>query len=107
MEEALPGAPAEMLSHREIAVYLARMRARIESAWNPPPVSFARDPEIELRLFPDGRVRSVRITISSGNAALDASLVRAVRAAAPFVLPPEGYEAFLVNRIRFHPRPAR
>ncbi len=92
------------LSSQEIARYLARMRARIEAAWNPPPGPFARDPEIELRLFPNGRVRAVRILVSSGNEALDASLVRAVYAAAPFPLPPVGYEAFLINRIRFHPR---
>ena len=98
------GGAAGVLSRQEVARYLARMRARIESAWRPPPGPFERDPEIELRLFPDGRIRSVRILVSSGNPALDASLVRAVQAAAPFALPPEGYEAFLTNRIRFHPR---
>jgi len=96
---------AQVLSAAEIAGYLARMRAAIERVWRPPPVlGPVRDPLVELRLAPNGEIKSVRILESSGSAALDASLLRAIQKAAPFALPQQGYEAFAVNRIRFHPK---
>ena len=63
-----------------------------------------RDPLVLMRLNPDGSVAEVRVLESSGSPALDASLKRAILAAAPFEVPPrEQFEVFRENKIRFHP----
>jgi TonB family protein len=56
-----------------------------------------------MTLKPNGSVQNVRIIESSGNEALDASLIRAIRAASPFSIPREQFEVFRDNKIRFHP----
>ncbi|RME86893.1 MAG: TonB C-terminal domain-containing protein [Zetaproteobacteria bacterium] len=92
------------MSAQEANAWIARIRARIERAWRPPPVvGEVRDPLVALDLNPDGTIARIEILESSGHPALDASLVRAIRAAAPFPLPPRS-QAFLHNRVRFHPR---
>lgn len=96
--------PGERLSQSELERYIARIRARVQAQWRVPVgIEAERDPLAEMRLSPDGQVVDVRIVESSGNAALDASLIRAIQAAAPFDLPREHFALFRVNRIRFHP----
>ncbi|MDX8401591.1 MAG: energy transducer TonB [Mariprofundaceae bacterium] len=98
---ALPG---QRLSRNELERYIARIRAAVQARWKvPAEVGVAHDPLVEMRLAPDGTVVSARILESSGNAALDASLLRAIHAAAPFELPREQFALFRINRIRFHP----
>jgi len=92
------------LSGQEINRYIARIQAAVQAHWKVPALTHhERDPLVLMRLNPDGSVRDVTILESSGNPALDASLKRAIHAAAPFTLPRAQFEVFRENRIRFHP----
>ena len=95
----------QQLSQQEMNRYIAMIQASVERHWKVP-VSLGpvKNPLVELRLNPDGSVASIRILESSGNAALDDSLGRAIMAAAPFQLPQKQFEAFRDNRIRFVPK---
>ncbi|MDQ6996510.1 MAG: TonB family protein [Mariprofundus sp.] len=94
----------KQLSSSEKERYIALMQAAVQQHWKLA-ISSAKftDPLVEMQLFPSGAVASVKILESSGNNALDASLIRAIKAAAPFELPRQQFEFFRVNRIRFHP----
>jgi len=94
----------KQLSQKEIARYIGRIQAAVEKQWKiPVTVGNVTDPLVEMVLQPSGHVRSLIILESSGSTALNASLIRAIQAAAPFELPREQFEFFRVNRIRFHP----
>ena len=92
------------LSTSEKERYIALITAAVQEHWKVA-ASVARfnDPLVEMKLLPTGDIASIRILESSGNAAMDASLIRAINAAAPFELPRQRYEFFLNNRMRFHP----
>lgn len=94
----------KQLSTSEKERYIAMMQAAVQEHWKLP-ISSGNftDPLVEMRLLPNGEVASVTILESSGNDTIDASLTRAIRAAAPFELPKQQFEFFRVNRIRFHP----
>ena len=95
----------QQLSQQELNRYIAMIQAAVESHWKVPiSVGAVKNPLVELRLNPDGSVVSITILESSGNAALDDSLGRAIMAAAPFQLPQKQFEAFRDNRIRFVPK---
>ena len=92
------------LSDKEKDRYMALIQAAVQEQWKVPAnLGNAVDPLVEMRLTSNGQVESVSILESSGSAALDASLIRAIRAAAPFELPARQFEFFRVNRMRFHP----
>ena len=92
------------LSKQEINRYIALIQAKVQSHWKVSNIGKdVQDPLVEMVLNPGGSVREVRILESSGNAALDASLVRAIEAASPFQVPREQFELFRNNKIRFHP----
>ncbi len=94
----------KQLSQKEIARYIGRIQAAVEKHWKiPVTVGNVTDPLVEMVLQPSGHIQSVLILESSGSETLNASLIRAVQAAAPFELPREQFEYFRVNRIRFHP----
>lgn len=95
----------DQLSQKEINRYIAMIQSAVQKHWKVPAnlSGDIRDPLVEMILNRNGSVQSVRIIESSGNDALDASLIHAIRAAAPFTLPQKQYEAFRTNRIRFHP----
>jgi len=94
----------KQLSQQEMDRYIAMIQAAVQRNWKvPASVNYEQDPLVEMRLLPNGSVESIRILEGSGNAALDASLIRAIQAAAPFTLPQQQFEAFRVNQIRFHP----
>jgi TonB family protein len=94
----------KQLSDREKDRYMALIQAAVQEQWKVP-ISLADtvDPLVEMRLSSNGQVESVSILESSGSTVLDASLIRAIRAAAPFELPARQFEFFRVNRMRFHP----
>ena len=80
------------------------MRAAVEKQWKiPVAIPGIKNPLVEMVLQPNGQIKSLIILEGSGNATLNASLIRAIRAAAPFAVPKEQFEYFRVNRIRFHP----
>ncbi len=93
------------LSTQELERYIAMMQDAVQRHWKVPAgVSESTpDPLVEVELHPDGRVARITIIESSGNDALDRTLVAAIRAAAPFQIPRQQFEAFRINRIRFHP----
>ena len=95
---------AGQLSRQELNRYIALIQQAVQSHWKVPNAGRdVRDPLVEMTLNPDGSVADVRVMESSGSAALDASLVRAIRAAAPFRIPRRQFEAFRHNLIRFRP----
>jgi len=92
------------LSKQEINRYIALIQDAVQRHWKVANVGRdVRDPLVEMVLNPGGSVKSVRVIESSGNAALDASLVRAIQAASPFQVPVKQFELFRNNRIRFRP----
>jgi len=92
------------LSRKEIDLYILKIQGAVLQHWKVPANSHVmQDPEVQMELNRDGSVRKVEISLSSGNAALDSSLLRAIRAAQPFSLPRNQFEVFRSNHIRFHP----
>ncbi|MBL4776017.1 MAG: TonB family protein [Mariprofundus sp.] len=94
----------KQLSSSEKERYIALMQAAVQHHWKVA-ASAAKfsDPLVEMKLLPTGHIAAVTILESSGNQAMDASLIRAIKAASPFELPAQQFEFFRVNRIRFHP----
>ncbi|ATX81937.1 TonB family C-terminal domain-containing protein [Mariprofundus ferrinatatus] len=94
----------QQLSRNEIERYIALMQAAVQEHWKVPASSSeVTDPLVEMELSRTGEVVSVKIMESSGNDMMDASLIRAIQAAAPFQLPKEQFEYFRVNQLRFRP----
>ncbi len=93
------------LSQKELDRYIQKIQEAVLQHWKVPANlnNVTRDPEVEMILNPDGSVRKLAIILSSGSPALDQSLIRAIEAAQPFVLPRKQFEVFRNNRIRFHP----
>lgn len=94
----------KQLSRTEKEHYIALMQAAVQQHWKlPVSATEFTDPLVEMHLLPNGNIATVKIIESSGNATIDASLIRAIQAAAPFELPRQQFEFFRINRIRFHP----
>jgi len=94
----------KQLSTTEKERYIALMQAAVQDHWKVPlSAGTLTDPLVEMQLLPNGEIKSVIILESSGSELLDASLIRAIHAAAPFQLPAEQFEFFRVNNLRFHP----
>ena len=93
------------LTDTEINHYIAGMQQAVEQQWKVPTEMLGKlnDPLVELKLLPTGQVSSVRILESSGSKQLDATLLQAIYAAAPFDIPSQQYALFKTNTIRFHP----
>jgi periplasmic protein TonB len=74
---------------RKARVYRANVRAHL--AGNKPAGAYGSGRAVvAFNLSPDGRLRSVRISRSSGSPALDQAVLKTVRRAAPFPKPPKG-----------------
>jgi TonB family protein len=94
----------KQLSEKEKDRYMTLIQAAVQEQWKvPASPGDVLDPLVEMRLLSNGQVESISILESSGNAALDATLLRAIKDAAPFQLPARQFEFFRVNRMRFHP----
>jgi len=95
----------KQLSKQEIDRYIAIMQAAVQKHWKVPGGLSENTPAplVEMILRRDGSLISVRILESSGHAALDQTLITAIRAAAPFNIPRQQFESFQNNQIRFHP----
>jgi len=91
------------LSEQEINRYVALIQDAVQRKWKVPNAHDVQDPLVEMVLNTDGSVNRVKILESSGNTAFDASLLRAIEAAAPFQVPRKQFEIFRNNRIRFRP----
>jgi len=96
---------SKQLSTQEVDRYIAMMQAAVQSHWKVPGGinENTPDPLVEMVLQRNGQLLRVRILESSGNSALDQTLISAIRAAAPFNIPAAQFESFRNNKIRFHP----
>ncbi len=95
----------KQLSKKELDAYIAMMQQAVQRHWKVPAGvdSSIPDPLVEMVLSRNGSVVSATIIESSGNAALDQTLIKAIHAAAPFKVPQQQFEAFRTNRLRFRP----
>lgn len=94
----------QQLSRSEIERYIALMQAAVQDQWKvPASTGKVDDPVVEMVLAPSGAVVSAKIVSSSGNDLMDASLIRAIHAAAPFQLPKQQFEFFRHNTLTFRP----
>ena len=74
---------------RKARAYRANVRAHL--AGNKPAGAYGSGRAVvAFNLSPDGRLRSVRISRSSGSPALDRAVLKTVHRAAPFPKPPKG-----------------
>ncbi|MCV6603884.1 MAG: TonB C-terminal domain-containing protein, partial [Porticoccaceae bacterium] len=65
--------------------YLAIIQRRVSGNWSrPPSARLGMEAELIIQLVPTGRIASVRIVKSSGNAAFDQSVEQAVQKAESF-----------------------
>ncbi len=104
-EQALQEMMKAQITDVEMNKYIAGMQQAVERQWKVPTELMATldDPLVELKLLPTGAIASVRILESSGSKQLDATLLQAIYAAAPFDIPSQQYALFQTNMIRFHP----
>jgi TonB family protein len=95
----------KQLSKKELDAYIAMMQQKVQRQWKVAAGvdSSISDPLVKMVLSRNGSVVSADIVESSGNPALDRTLIKAIRAAAPFKVPLQQFEAFRVNQIRFRP----
>ncbi|MDX8376850.1 MAG: TonB family protein [Mariprofundales bacterium] len=95
----------KQLTDAELKRYVVMMQRAVQKHWKVPSgISDAvRDPVVIMDLKRNGHIARVQISSSSGSAALDESLIRAINAAAPFTLPQQQFDIFRSNRIKFHP----
>jgi colicin import membrane protein len=92
-EKALQEALAQEQRERELnplrAAYSAAISQQIARNWlKPPGISDDLKCEAQVVQLPDGSVASARISKSSGNAAFDESVIKAIYKAAPLPQPP-------------------
>jgi colicin import membrane protein len=88
-------AEAALRRQTEVDKYINDIRNRIRSKANVPD-NITGNPEVHvrLRILPGGEVLQTTITKSSGNAAYDAAIERAIRSAQPLPVPPPDSELF-------------
>jgi TonB family protein len=86
---------AGMLQDPGFVVYYQDVQDRIRKAWSFAGGSPDLSATVTFGINPDGSLNSLKVTQRSGDPAFDDSVVRAIRAAAPFGSPPDAYrEAF-------------
>ncbi|HIP08086.1 MAG TPA: TonB family protein [Mariprofundaceae bacterium] len=104
-ETALNEMLSKQITDVEMNHYIAGMQQAVEQQWKVPTemLGALSNPLVELKLSPKGDVTGVRILESSGSKQLDATLLQAIYAAAPFDIPSQQYGLFKKNMIRFHP----
>jgi len=92
------------LSEKEMDRYIAMIQTAVQENWKiSADMKANEDPVVSMELNPNGAVRRLEVVVSSGSPAMDESLIRAIRSAAPFTLPRQQFEVFRTNRMRFHP----
>lgn len=106
-----------MLLEEEYAVeaqsYASKFRQRVESSWGrPPSARSGMQCVLAIQLVPTGRIVSVTVVESSGNAAFDRSAVQAVQKVEVFPevkeMSPETFERHYRNfKFKFNPQDLR
>jgi colicin import membrane protein len=116
LQQALQEEKGQVLEEQyatQAASYMDAIARRIEQNWNRPP-SARNDMQatLSIQLVPTGRVVSVSVSKSSGNAAFDRSAERAVRQVEVFPeikdMPPEVFERYYRRfNLLFNPQDLR
>jgi len=95
---------AGALRGAEFLLYYNAMLARIREAWVYTGGATTAEVKVRFRILDDGVVTELRVTQPSGDAAYDASVLRAVRGASPLGAPPEKHRAdFADVELTFQP----
>ncbi len=111
--EAEANRMAAVDQEQEAQSYVALIAERIEQNWSrPPSARNGMKCELLMQLVPTGRVVSVSVVKSSGNAAFDRSAEQAVKKIEQFVeikdMPPEIFERYFRQlRLVFNPQDLR
>ncbi len=71
--------------------YLLRVRDKIESNWNPPPVAKGARAKVAFTILRSGRVGEVKLQDSSGNFYFDQAAIRAILSSSPFPQMPDDF----------------
>jgi colicin import membrane protein len=91
----------------EIGKYTALIRDKVRSNIVAPPDLLGNPQAVfEVTVIPSGEVINVRLTKSSGNAAYDGAVERAIRKSSPLPLPPADkglFEQFRQNELKIRP----
>ncbi|MBH1969707.1 MAG: cell envelope integrity protein TolA, partial [Moraxellaceae bacterium] len=67
--------------------YTRQIQKAIKQQWNKPPNTEKLSATVRITVFPDGEVRNIYISKSSGNDAFDASIKAAIDKASPLPVP--------------------
>ena len=92
------GVPADP----ELARYIQKIRVLYHKNFNPLPTIVAANPKIECMVHVQfemntGRVTTVKMQRSSGNASYDGSAIRAVESVSTVPLPPDRFQAYFTD----------
>ncbi|MBV2234865.1 MAG: TonB family protein [Sterolibacterium sp.] len=95
---------ARLASSKAMADYVSRIRGRIKgNIVLPPDIKGNPEAVFEVIQFPSGEILDVRLKKSSGHAAYDVAVERAIRKSSPLPKPERG-DLFARNlELRFHP----
>ena len=74
-------------------LYFRTVQQRVKDAWTFPGGSNDLSADVEFSIGADGTLNGVKIAKSSGDAAFDDSVMRAIKRAAPFPPPPDRYRS--------------
>ncbi len=81
--------------------YVAAVQRRVSSNWLQaaiePTIRWAPRVIVDFVILRDGTITNIQLTRSSGDASVDASAIRAVRASSPLDTLPSGYSGSYVN----------
>ena len=79
------------LEDLQYLLYFRTIQQRVKDAWTFPGGANDLSADVEFSIGADGALNGVKIAKSSGDAAFDQSVLRAIRRAAPFPPPPDRY----------------
>jgi TonB family protein len=82
---------AGILKDPEFLLYYKTVQDQIKKAWTFTGGSNDLTATVEFAIGPDGTLAGLKIGTSSNDSAFDASVIRAIRRAAPFPAPPEKF----------------
>jgi TonB family protein len=81
------------LEDLQYLLYFRTVQQRVKDAWTFPGGSNDLSADVEFSIGADGSLNGVKIAKSSGDAAFDESVMRAIKRAAPFPPPPDRYRS--------------
>jgi periplasmic protein TonB len=81
------------LTDLQYLLYFRAVQQKVKDAWTFPGGSNDLSADVEFSIGADGTLNGVKIAKSSGDAAFDESVLRAIRRAAPFPPPPAQYRS--------------